>query len=144
VKDLKSENMKNMIEIQTALVEMRLHRAINEAVIKGGKEADKFMTVRESCIDENKFIDSIIPKLESFLKSENAEGVSDVDSKSGVLHDVSPAPITEKETQTSVESALASKPETENICAVCNGSKINPDKFGNEWPCQFCHTEEKI
>lgn len=43
--------------------------------------------------------------------SENKEGVSDVDSKSGDLHDVIPAPLTEKET--SVESALASTPETE-------------------------------
>ena len=48
--------------------------------------------------------------------SENTGGDSAVTKESCDYTNVSPAPITENETETAVESALASTPETKEYC----------------------------
>lgn len=63
--------MKSTFKLEIAIAGLKLRKSINGTIVNGGKESDKFITVREACINENKFIDSILKHLEAFLNIEN-------------------------------------------------------------------------
>jgi hypothetical protein len=87
VKEFKKYKMKRTHEIEMSLAELKITKAINIAIMKT-HEADKLITNREVCINQNRFIDSIIERLDCFLNTENELGVSDALPQHGDLHDV--------------------------------------------------------